>query len=94
MEHGGVGTPHSQGASGTVLGAGVDEVGLFFWRSRAQWLVGSSARWLVPALRRNTGRSRGWGESSWKLAFFIYLGKEHGGCVKRHSSGSFLEGTK
>ena len=40
-EHGGVGTPHSHGAPGLVLGSGAGEVGTFSWRSRARRLVGS-----------------------------------------------------
>ena len=43
-EHGGVGTPHSRGASGMVIGSGAGEVGSFSWRSRARRLVGSVAR--------------------------------------------------
>ena len=40
--HGGVGTPHSRGASGgMVIGSGADEVGTFSWRSCARRLVGS-----------------------------------------------------
>ena len=44
VEHGGVGTPHSRGAPGTVLGIGVVEVGSFFWCSRVRRLVGSVTR--------------------------------------------------
>ena len=44
MEHGGVGTPHSRGASGIVIGSGAGEVGSFSWRSRARRLVGSVTR--------------------------------------------------
>ena len=58
-EHGGVGTPHSQGAPRTDLVLGVDEVGLVFLalaRSAARrlgdsaaWrLVGSPAQWERP----------------------------------------------
>ena len=44
-EHGGgVGTPHSHGASGMVIGSGAGEVGSVSWRSRARRLVGSVAR--------------------------------------------------
>ena len=43
-EHGGIGTPYSRGASGTVIGYGADEVGSFFWRSRAPRFVGSVTR--------------------------------------------------
>ena len=41
-EHGGVGTPHSRGASGMVIGSGAGEVGSFSWRSRSRRLVDSS----------------------------------------------------
>ena len=34
VEHGGVGTPHSRGASGKVLGASADKASLFSWRLR------------------------------------------------------------
>ena len=44
MEHGGVGTPHSRGASGMAIGSGAGEVGSFSWRSRARRLVGSVTR--------------------------------------------------
>ena len=44
VEHGGVGKPHSRGASGMVIGSGADEVGKFSWRLRARRLVGSVTR--------------------------------------------------
>ena len=43
-EHGGVGTPHSRDASEMVIGSSADEVGTFYWRSRARRLVGSVTR--------------------------------------------------
>ena len=54
VDHGGVGTPQSRGASGMVIGSGAGEVGSFSWRSRARRLVGSVALGGVAA-RRLTG---------------------------------------
>ena len=45
-ERGGVGKPHSRGASGTVLGISMNEPGSISWRSRARRLVGLVIRWL------------------------------------------------
>ena len=53
MEHGGVGTPHSRGASGMAIGSGAGEVGSFYWRSRARRFVGS-------VTRRRGGSSAHW----------------------------------
>ena len=61
-ERGGVGTPHSRGASGTVLGVSVNELGSIAWRSRAWRLVGSVIRRLgAPSALRPSGRRPGSG---------------------------------
>ena len=62
-EYGAVLTSHSRGASGTVLGVGVDEASSISWRLRSQRLVGLVTRQLggPSALRPSDGRSRRWG---------------------------------
>ena len=62
-EHGGVGTPHSRGASGLVIAFGTDEVGSFSWRSCAQLrrLVGSATR-----RRGGSSAHRPSGEDAWE----------------------------
>ena len=64
-EHGGVGTPHSRGASGKALGASADKASLFFWRLRAGWFVGSVTRRRGgPPAHRPSGRGPGCGFAS------------------------------
>ena len=64
-EHGGIRTPHSWCALGTVLGIGMDEVGSFFWCSRARRLVGL-VTWRLggPSAHRPGGRDPGTGVTS------------------------------
>ena len=64
-EHGGVGKPHSRGASGMAIGSGAGEVGSFSWRSRARWLVGSVTRRRGgSSAHRPSGRDPGTGVTS------------------------------
>ena len=64
MEHGGVGTPHSRGASGKALGASADKASFFSWRLRVagravrrlgdsapRWPAGSPAQWQRPRMK-------------------------------------------
>ena len=63
VEHGDVGTPHSYGASGTVLGVSVNELGLFPWRLWAWRLVDSAIRLLDgQSAHRPGGRDPGTGD--------------------------------
>ena len=64
-EHGGVGTPHSRGASGMIIGSGAGEVGSFSWHSRAWRLVGSvTQRRGDSSAHRPSGRDPGTGVTS------------------------------
>ena len=79
MEHGGVGTPHSRGASGMVIGSDAGEVGSFAWRSRARrlvrrlgdsaaWrLIGSPAQWERPRNRSHVAVRDRTTKSSWEF---------------------------
>ena len=59
-EHGGVGTPHARGgASGMVLGVGVDEASSISFRLRARRLVGSVTRRRVGPLAHQPTSARG-----------------------------------
>ena len=82
-ERGGVGTPHSRGASGTVLGTSVDEPGSISWRSRARRLVGLVIRWLgAPSAHRPSGRGPG---SGFALERRIAPPSRAGGLMPRRS---------
>ena len=64
-EHGGVGTPHSRGASGKGLGASSDKASLFSWRLRAGRFVGSVTRRRGgPPAHRPSGGGPGCGFAS------------------------------
>ena len=64
-EHGGVGTPHARGASGIVLGVGVDEASSISFRLRARRLVGSVTRRRGgPLAHQPSGRGPGCGGAS------------------------------
>ena len=64
-DHGGVGTPHARGASGIVLGVGVDEASSISFRLRARRLVGSVTRRRGgPLAHQPSGRGPGCGGAS------------------------------